>query len=43
MELNYEETMQRIAEYEKKDIMGYKYCKEKNFRGRLMYSKVNTS
>ncbi|MGN1105175.1 MAG: hypothetical protein ACI4RH_00885 [Huintestinicola sp.] len=31
MELSYEETMQRIAEYEKKDIMGYKYCKEKRF------------
>lgn len=31
MELSYEETMQRIAEYEKKDITGYKYCKEKRF------------
>ncbi len=31
MELSYEETMQRIAEYEKNDPMEHKYCKEKTF------------
>ncbi|MDE7303834.1 MAG: hypothetical protein K2N60_11010 [Oscillospiraceae bacterium] len=31
MELSYEETMQRIAEYEKNDLTGYIYCKEKTF------------
>ena len=31
MELSYEETMQRIAEYEKDDPLGHIYCKEKKF------------
>ena len=31
MELSYEETMQRIAEYEKDNPLGHIYCKEKTF------------
>ncbi|MCM1327815.1 MAG: hypothetical protein NC253_00085 [Ruminococcus sp.] len=31
MELSYEETMRRIAEYEKNDPMEHKYCKENTF------------
>lgn len=31
MELSYEETMQRIAEYEKNAPLGHIYCKEKTF------------
>ena len=38
---DYERTMYEIEKYEKK--FKYTYCKEKNSRGQLKYSKVNTS